>query len=84
MASTRTYSFRIIFFSFLFIGLGFLCGFYAAKFFKPESKKSPNFPLGSGSHIVKTKRMEAIRKAIREGEIEYEFEVEGVSPAINR
>jgi len=62
------------------LAFGFGVGFFGANFFL--FKKSVRLP--SEANNIMSRRMRAVKQAIKEGSKEYEFEVAGFHPILNK
>ncbi len=84
MEGPRTHTFPVIIFSFLFLGCGFLVGFWSFHLFHKNSqvKKDGSRIYGIYGNNIMTKRMQAIKAARKDGKEEYEFEVAGFYPVL--
>ena len=73
MESTRTYTFRRI----IILLLIFISGFAGGRFINGYDRSNVN-----AESIITKKRFDAIRKAVKQGKTEYEFEI-GYTPVLN-
>lgn len=80
MAGQRSYTFRIILIYAAILVFGFGVGFLGANFFL--AKKSERLSIGANN--IMAKRMRAIKEARKKGSREYEFEVLGFHPILNK
>ena len=79
MGSARTHSLSsiaLLAFSVLFLGFG--AGFLTTDLLLSRAGKNSSLQLSAGG--VRAKRMSAIKKAIKKGKSEYEFDVSGFRP----
>ncbi len=85
MESSRAHPFQIILVSVLCLVLGFLLGFvcvYLSANLRKNTKGNSGLPPGGDTIMLK--RMQAIKAAQKSGKDEYEFEVSGPHPILNK
>ena len=78
MARTRTHTFSITILGLAILAVGFGIGSLITGYVLAERKSDPNIEAGSK---IMSKRMTAIKKAVKEGRDDYEFEISGFHPA---
>jgi hypothetical protein len=79
MARPRTHTFSIVTLGVAMLALGFGMGLFVTGFLRAKRKSHPD--VGAGSTVM-SKRMTAIKKAIKEGRSDYEFEIGGFQPVL--
>ena len=79
MDSPRAHTPALIFLGLAVLALGFCLGSLITGFLLAKRNRAADFEAGS---TVMSKRMSAIKKAVREGRSDYEFEVSGFQPVL--
>ena len=79
MDRSRTHTLSIIFSALVILAFGFCLGSLATGFLLAKRNSHPNIEAAS---TIMSKRMSAIKKAIREDRSDYEFQISGFQPVL--